>query len=73
MKTRWSLWAAATAAVLMMQLESSESANILSVFLFCSCSHNDIYSTITKALASKGHTFTVITSQPLASLRPNYK
>ncbi|KAG8228493.1 UDP-glycosyltransferase [Ladona fulva] len=73
MKTRWSLWAAAIAAVLMMQLESSESANILAVFPFCTRSHNNVYSTITKALASRGHTFTVITSQPLASPPPNYK
>ncbi|XP_046402604.1 uncharacterized protein LOC124168427 [Ischnura elegans] len=66
----------AWAAVLMVALlkaEDTRAANILGLFPISSRSHNNVYSTITRALAQRGHRFTVVTSQPLDSPPPNYQ
>ncbi|KAG8228499.1 UDP-glycosyltransferase, partial [Ladona fulva] len=59
--------------ILILYTNSSSSANILALFPFSSRSHSNLFSAITFALAEKGHSFTVITSQPLDSTPPNYR
>ncbi|XP_071454147.1 UDP-glycosyltransferase UGT5-like [Hetaerina americana] len=71
-KIRRSTWAFIAISIFL-QAEVSSSANILALFPLASRSHNNIFSTITKALAQKGHHFTVITSQPIDSPPPNYR
>ncbi|KAG8228501.1 UDP-glycosyltransferase [Ladona fulva] len=74
MDATYNWWfASAFVLILVLQPEISESANILSVFPFASRSHNNVYGTIIKALADKGHSFTSITSQPLNSPPPGFK
>ncbi|XP_046401765.1 UDP-glycosyltransferase UGT5-like [Ischnura elegans] len=71
-KIRGVAWAFA-ALFLILQVEVSHSANILALFPLASRSHNNVFSTITKALAQRGHTFTVVTSQPIDKPPPKYE
>ncbi|XP_071455782.1 uncharacterized protein [Hetaerina americana] len=58
---------------ILLQADTTQAANILALFPLASRSHNNVYSTITRALAQKGHHFTVVTSQPIDSPPTNYR
>ncbi|KAG8228496.1 UDP-glycosyltransferase [Ladona fulva] len=73
MITKYCLWATSAMVLLVIQPEPSESAHILAVHPYASHSHNNLYGPIIKALTRRGHTFTVITSQPVNSPPSNYK
>ncbi|KAG8228498.1 UDP-glycosyltransferase [Ladona fulva] len=74
MEVKLSLWPALLAVVtLILQPGKSYSSNILALFPFSSRSHNNLYSIITKALAEKGHSLTVISSQPLECPPSNFR
>ncbi|XP_071453943.1 UDP-glycosyltransferase UGT5-like [Hetaerina americana] len=58
---------------MLLQCQNLEGANILVLFGQGSRSHNNIYVSVTTALANRGHNLTVITPLPIASPPPNYK
>ncbi|XP_018570346.1 UDP-glucuronosyltransferase 1-3 isoform X1 [Anoplophora glabripennis] len=59
--------------VLLTLLTSSSGLNILGVFPHLGKSHADVFITLMKGLAQKGHTVTVISHFPLSKSIPNYK
>lgn len=53
--------------------ESAQAANILGFFALSGASHNNVFTALTKELASRGHHLTVVTPHPLKTLPSNYE
>ncbi|XP_046402053.1 UDP-glucosyltransferase 2-like [Ischnura elegans] len=58
--------------VVMLQVENTQSANILGMFPLSATSHNNVFSALTKELAARGHHLTIVTPHPIKNPPANY-